>query len=257
MSSLKDTIWSFSILILAPLLPARLGIVMGVFSSLYLMWRDKKSVCRQIAMAVWMFWTIQGTYFVFPVHDDYHVSDLTIVAVGGGYYGLGLYRTHEPTVRRVFAFILSAACIAPVRPPKTQMGEIWSCFAFAVVVSSLWWLRVDTKKSTEDAILALSSTWILFVRNEEFYIFAQIAYAVYLWYFIGKRAFRTAVLPVTVKTVPAVQEIKIPRTKLPGKSKSYVRIRETVHLPFDKKIKIDAVDPEVDPTVDVFTIRKD
>jgi hypothetical protein len=159
--------------------PAQAQVAAGVLLFGFVAYQDRKPTSRQAVVAAWTLWAAQRAYIPTLVEDSLEISDVAALAVGLFYFGLGAYKSLDPSLYPVASATLVLAALAPVHPHPTYLYAIWTSAVFTACVSGLEFCARHTP-AAHLAHHALAAGWVLVVRFHPVYVCFQILYAIYV-----------------------------------------------------------------------------
>lgn len=150
-----DTLVAFGVLCVASGLGPPFDLAVGLFTLLGLVFMDKTTWGRPVAVFAWMCSRVWPEF----VHDVYHVSDIPVLGLGIAFLG-DRVRDLPLGVRRTLEITYVVLTFLPIHgPPPAVLGA-----AFCATCATQWWLATPDQQKAPD-ILLKSSVWILCLKT--------------------------------------------------------------------------------------------
>jgi hypothetical protein len=168
---MQDTFIAFALLGIAAAFPSPFDLATGLATLMGLMFRDRTTHGRQLAVFVWMLSRVWPAL----LNDSYRIYDWFMFAIGFGLYQTRSIQKIETEFIREFTFITYAVlALLPLHDAPRLATSM--TFAFSACVE---WYVSTTDQSKFDVILR-PCMWILCIRRTNAFTIFSIAHSIWL-----------------------------------------------------------------------------
>lgn len=231
-----DTLAAFGTLCVASGLGAPFDLAVGLFVLLGLVFVDKTTWGRHVAVFAWMCSRIWPEF----IHDSYHASDVPILLMGIAFLAAGDRVRDLPLgARRALEITYVVSVLMPVHgPPHVILG---AAFCATCVVQ---WLVVAPDRRLAPEGLIKSSVWILCLKTP---VLAVVPVMIDVWHLrhhvsLPRRAETPSAPPLVASSQPSARP-PIRSARVPPQFYSRAPIHTVQRKPEDESSELNKYTP--------------